>query len=393
MTLTTDVVIIGGGIAGLALAVELKRRNVGRVLVIERNYVGSGASGRNVGRIRAMQLTESLTRYALLCQNKYDHMAESLGFNVLFWRSGYLWLLYELEELERMRPVVEMHHRLGVESELLDPSSLHQLVPQLRAGESLAGGVWHARDGIIHHDAVVWAYLATAQRLGVEIRQNTSVVGFDINGGQMRGIQLDSEHIVAGHVVNAAGAWSNQIAGMAGIKIPNMPLRREVLVTAPVKPFLNPAITFYRPTEGWFNQTLRGEVVAGVVDPQEPSGINSASSFDFLSRTASILIRKMPALANLTVIRQWAGMYDVTPDHLPLIGESNEVKGFYQANGWSGRGMLLAPFSMELLAKQMTTRSRLPMLEAFDSNRFAGYEDAEKVEQDYYQRYIPGKVG
>jgi len=95
---------------------------------------------------------------------------------------------------------------------------------------------------------------------------------------------------------------------MAGIQIPNNLIRREVLVTAPVKPFLNHAITFYRPTEGWFNQTLRGEVVAGVVDPLESSGVNSASSFDFLSRTASLLVRKIPVLADLAFIRQWAGM-------------------------------------------------------------------------------------
>lgn len=385
---TADVVIIGGGIAGLALAVELKRRRAGRVLVIERNYIGSGASGRNVGRIRSMQLTDSLTRYAILCQRKYEQMPEELGFNVLFWRAGYLWLLYEAGEMERMRPIIKMHHDLGVKSELLKPEYVHRLVPELRNGEPLTGAVAHTQDGIVHHDAAVWAYFETASRLGVEILQHEEVLGIGVDGGQVQNVQLASGQVFTHQVVNAAGAWSSRTAAMAAVRIPNRPLRREVLVTAPVKPFLKPAITFYRPTEGWFNQTLRGEVVAGVVHPDEPPGINSTSSFDFLSRTASLLIRKMPVLGELTVIRQWAGMYDVTPDHLPLIGESDEVRGFYQANGWSGRGMLLAPFSMELLAQQMSTSLVPLLLRQFDPNRFIDGQEGEALPQDYYERYL-----
>lgn len=382
-----DVVIVGGGIAGLALAVELQRRRLGRVVLVERKYIGSGASGRNVGRIRAMQLTEELTRLALLCQEKYERMGEELGCNVLFWRAGYMWLLYEAEEVERMRPVVAMHHRLGVRSQLLDPPGVYRLFPHLRGGEPVVGGVTHARDGIVHHDATLWAYFENARRLGVDVRQHVGVSKIEVVGGQVRGISAGSDKIATPHIVNAAGGWAKEIAGLAGVQIPNRPLRREVLVTAPVKPFLNGAITFYRPTEGWFNQTLRGEMVAGVVDPDEPVRVNAASSFEFLTRTATLLVRKMPVLADMTVIRQWAGMYDVTPDHLPLLGESREVKGLYQANGWSGRGMLLAPYTMELLAEEMTSGAVPPMLRPFDPNRFVGSSWAEVDERDYYKRY------
>ena len=389
MANTADIAIVGGGIAGLSLAVELKRRKAGHVVVIERNYIGSGASARNVGRIRAMQLTDTLTRYALLCQQKYDQMAEALGYNVLFWRAGYLWLLYDLDEVTGMGTIVQMHHRLGVQSELLKPEDVYRLVPQLRGGDQITGGVAHDADAIVHHDAVVWAYYETARKLGVEIRQHTEVVGFNIQNAQMHGIELRADSISAPYVINAAGAWSSRIAAMAGITIPNRPIRREVMVTAPVKPFLSHAITFYRPTEGWFNQTLRGEVVAGVVDPQEPYGVNSASSFDFLTRTASMIVKKMPAFAGLTVIRQWAGMYDITPDHQPLIGESNQLRGFYQANGWSGRGMLLSPLSMQLLAEGILTGIMPQALpKEFNPNRFEEGGSFEEEKQDYYQRYL-----
>ncbi|MBI2469571.1 MAG: FAD-dependent oxidoreductase [Candidatus Rokubacteria bacterium] len=384
---TAEVVVVGGGVAGLALAVELKRRGAGRTIVLERSYLGSGATGRNVGRLRAMQLTETLTRLALRCQAKYEWIGDELGFNVLFWRPGYLWLLYDSDEIDRMRPVVAMHHRLGVRSELLDPAGVYRLVPHLRSGEPVAGGVGHARDAIVHHDAVVWAYGETARRLGVEVRQNAEVSGIEVRRGRVEGVRLGSDRIAATRVVNAAGAWAGQVSALAGLPVPNMPVRREVLVTAPVKPFLPYAITFYRPAEGWFNQTLRGEVVAGVVDLDEPPGLNSSSSFGFLTRTATLLVRKMPALARLTVIRQWAGMYDVTPDHLPQVGGSGRVAGFYQANGWSGRGMLLAPYCAELLAAEMTTGKRPELLRPFDPDRFVGAEQPGTVERDYYQRY------
>jgi sarcosine oxidase, subunit beta len=393
MTSTADIVIVGGGIAGLSLAVELKRCGFGRVVVAERSYVGSGATGRNVGRIRSMQLTEDLTRFAMRCQAKYERMGDELDANVLFWRAGYMWLLYAADEVERMRPVVAMHHRLGVRSELLDPEGVYRLIPHLRGGEPILGGVTSARDGIVHHDAAVWAYYDVARRLEVEVRQQIEVTDIEVVGDRVQAVALGAERIATPRVVNAAGAWSRQIAALAGIRIPNTPLRREVLVTAPVKPFLNRALTFYRPTEGWFNQTLRGEVVAGVVDPNEPEGVTSRSSFDFLVRTATLLVRKMPALADLTVIRQWAGMYDVTPDHMPLIGEARAVMGFYQANGWSGRGMLLAPYSMELLAQEIVTGERSTLLQPFEAGRFMGHEGLGELERDYYRRYAPAGLG
>ena len=118
---TSDIVIIGGGVAGLSLATELTLRKAGKVFVLEKGYIGSGNSTRNVGRVRAPQLTEELTKIALECQGKYDAMGEELGFNILFRRGGYAWLLYDSDEVTHMRKICAMHNRLGVNSELLGP--------------------------------------------------------------------------------------------------------------------------------------------------------------------------------------------------------------------------------------------------------------------------------
>jgi sarcosine oxidase subunit beta len=383
---SADVVIVGAGIAGLAIARELVARGLHDVVIVERGYPGGGATGRNVARIRAMQLTEELTHVALACQAKYDRMGEELGFNVLFYRLGYAWVLYDADEVERMRAIVEMHHRIGVASRLLSPDDTLRRLPILRGGEPVAGAVLND-DAIVHHDAVVWAHLEHLARTSVRIVPGTTVRAIDHGVHGVEAVETDRGNIRTGAVVNATDGWSSELNALAGVSAPNRPLRREVLVTAPLRRTIEAAVTFYRPTEGWFNQTLRGEIVMGVVDPDEPAGVDQRSSRDFLRRTATLMTRKAPALADVAVIRQWAGMYDVSPDHQPLVGPTRQLDGWWQANGWSGRGMLLAPYLAELLAERFVTGVTPDRLASFDPDRFDPAADAGGGQADYYARY------
>ncbi len=382
-----SVVIVGAGIAGLAFARELSARDVRDIVIVERGYPGSGATGRNVARIRAMQLTEELTHVARACQDKYDRMGEELGFNVLFYRLGYAWVLYEADEVERMRPIVDMHHRIGIGSRWLSPDETVRHLPILRGGDPVAGAVLND-DAIVHHDAVVWAHLESLARTdAVRILPGTSITAIVRGDRGVEAVETSRGRIDTVAVLNGAGGWSTGLNALAGVVAPNRPLRREVLVTAPVQRSIEAAITFYRPTEGWFNQTLRGEIVMGVVDPAEPAGVDQRSSWDFLRRTASLMTRKAPALADVAVIRQWAGMYDVSPDHQPLVGPTRQLDGWWQANGWSGRGMLLGPYLAELLAERFITGATPERLAAFDPDRFDPTAPAEDDPADYYARY------
>ena len=383
---TAAVVIVGAGIAGLAFARELTARGIGDVVVVERGYPGSGATGRNVARIRAMQLTEELTHIARACQAKYERMGQDLGFNVLFYRLGYAWVLYDSDEVDRMRAIVEMHHRIGVRSALLSPDETLRRLPILRGGEPVAGAVLND-DAIVHHDAVVWAHLEHLAGTSVRILPGTAVRAIVRTERGVTAVETNRGRIETAVVLNAAGGWSNELNAMAGVTAPNRPHRREVLVTAPLRRSIDAAITFYRPNEGWFNQTLRGEIVMGVVDPNEGSGVEQRSSWEFLERTASTMIRKAPALADVSVIRQWGGMYDIAPDHMPLVGPTAQLDGWWQANGWSGRGMLLAPYLTELLAERFASGRTPAHLEPFDPDRFAPDTSAEESSTDYYARY------
>jgi len=388
---TADIVIVGAGIGGLGAARELAARGAGRIVVLERDYPGSGATGRNVARIRRMQLTEDLSRVAMACQDKYERMGGDLRSNVLFYRLGYAWILYEPDEVERMRDVVAMHARLGIRSSLLSPDETLHHLPVFEGGEPVAGSVL-SDDAIVHHDAVVWAHLDHVRRLGVEVHSGTRVTGIEHDAGRVRAIVTDRGRIETPVMLNAAGGWSGELNRMAAVRMPNRPHRREVLVTAPLRRSIEAAVTFYRPSEGWFNQTLRGEVVMGAVDPDEPPGVDQRSSWSFLQRTAALMTRKAPALRDVTVIRQWAGMYDITPDHLPIVGPTAQLGGWWQALGWSGRGMLLAPYLTELLAEQMVGGEAPAMLRQFLPDRFGSGDDDSTLETDYYARYASGST-
>jgi sarcosine oxidase subunit beta len=221
----------------------------------------------------------------------------------------------------------------------------------------------------------------------VRFEIGASVSAVDEEDGAVA-VQLDDGRTIRGDVaVNAAGGRAGELARAWGVAAPNMPIRREVLVTEPSRPFITPAVTFYRPQEGWFNQTLRGELVAGVVDVDEPFGMNEESSLAFLGRTARVILQKAPRLGELRVVRQWAGVYDTTPDKCPLVGAYSGSTVLYALNGWSGRGILLAPYAAELLAREIVLGERDSLLASFDPARFASGEAAVNTSSDYYSGY------
>jgi sarcosine oxidase subunit beta len=385
MARRADVVIIGGGITGLAFAWEFARRGKREILVLERRYCGAGGSARNVGRIRAMQLTETLALFAIAAQAKHARLADELGANTLFWRAGYGWVLYGEDEMARMAAVRDMLRGLGLRPELVGGAETLRRLPILEGGDRPAGALLH-NDAIVHHDAVMSAYRAACRNAGIAIEEDTEVLEIQRSGSTVIGVRTAREEIRAPLVVNATGGWSGKVSALTGITTPNRPIRREALVMEPVQPHMSAAITFYRPAEGWFNQTLRGETVAGCIDPAEPLDLNFAASPESLGRTARTVLAKAPRLGNLRVVRQWAGVYDMTPDRLPMVGRVRALDGFVQANGCNGRGFLLGPLIGQLLAEWLDRGERPSLLAAFDANRFDG-TDARVETGDYYAGY------
>ncbi len=386
MSERADIVIVGGGMFGLALAYELGRTRRRRIVVLEQRFSGAGATGRNIGRVRTSQFTPELAVLARSAFAKHAGLADELGANTLFWRPGYALVFYDEDELAQIDSICLMLEGLDMPAEFHRGAAVVRRLPILEGGEPPVGCLIRP-DAVVHHDALLYAYRRAIRRLGVELREQCRVRAILTSADGVRGVETDAGPIEAPVVINATGGWSREISALAGVRVPNVPLRREVVVTDSWQPLMDTMITFYRPLEGWFHQTLRGEVVMGVVHPGEPQGLDHGATDAHLFRVAHHMLRKAPRLGHLRVVRQWGGVYDMTPDRKPMIGPMNELRGFVQANGDNGRGIALIPYLAELLAGWVDTGVRPSPLEAFDANRYAGREDTPVVVGDYYAAY------
>lgn len=380
-----DAAIVGGGLWGLALAWHLAQAGK-RVAVLEQRHTGSGASSRNVGRIRSIQLTPQLTRLAIAGQAKHARLPRELGRNTLFWRAGYIWVLYGDDEVERFRTLLPMLKEAGSEARLLDCAQTLAVLPILSGGERPSGAMYGPRDAIVHHDAVVYAYRIACERSGVTIHEQCAVSGIEVTAGRASGVQTPRGLVTADLVINASGGWSSSVSALADVRSPCVAYRREAFVTESTRPIMSAAVTFYRPMEGWFNQTLRGEIVAGSITDDEAPGVDHSASPESLERTAALLLRKAPRLGELRIVRQWAGVYDMTPDRKPLVGAST-LPGFYQFCGCNGRGFSLGPILAELLAREILTGRRDPLLEGTEPQRFEQTAETRIAIGDYYAGY------
>lgn len=343
-----QVVVVGGGVNGLGVARHLALAGVTDVLVLEKSYLLHGASGRNGGGVRAQWGTADNLVLARDSIPMFRAMSQELGFNVWFRQGGYLFLAHSEEKAKALADVVRFHNANGVKSRLVDPTEAHVLVPELNA-EGVVAASYHPGDGIIFPWAVVQGLAKRCVELGVDVRTFTGATGFAMKGSKIVGVETTRGRVECETVVNAAGCWSREVAAMAGVDLPNTPVRHEILVTEALKPFLDPMLVDLR--NGLYcSQDMRGELVCGIGMPGEKPGVNFASSFAFTKRVASALMDLLPAVGDVKVMRQWAGAYDVTPDNKPILGPAPGVENFHQLNGASGHGFMISPMTTRVVA-------------------------------------------
>jgi sarcosine oxidase subunit beta len=363
-----DVVIVGGGIMGLALATELCRRGVTDVLVLEAGYLNAGASGRNGGGVRAQWSTPTMIRLARRSMEICDRFAVEMGVNVWFRRGGYLFLAPDRRQLARIERNAALHRAEGLRTRVIGRDEALAIVPELDGTRFLAAS-WNPDDGVVFPWPFLWGYAARAEALGAKVRTFTPVAGFDLAGRRVAAVRTARGRVACEAVVVAAGAWSRQVAALAGVAIPNRPVRHEILATEPLKPWLGPLVSLLG-TGLYFSQTQRGEVVGGLGDASEREGLSQGSTLRFLARFARAATALCPALQGVQVVRQWAGLYDVTPDNNPILGPAGP-ENFFQLSGFVGHGFMMAPAVAELYADLLAGRRKDEIFERFGVERFA----------------------
>jgi len=367
---SADVVIVGGGISGCALAYQLAKRKVD-VMLLERETLGSQSTGKCAGGVRQQFSTEDNVRVMRLSVKLLEIFEQETGHPADFRQIGYLFVFTQPQQVEDFRHNMEMWHRVGLtEARWVDPAEAAKMVPVLNVDDVL-GCTFCPTDGIASPNDVTFGYAAAARRLGARLKEGVEVTGIDIASGRVQGVRTSAGDIATRLVINCAGPWAASIGRMAGLEIPVLPYRRHIAVTGafPAVPRNTPMTVDFH-TSLYFHPEGDG-VLMGMSDRSEPPAYVIDVNWEFLEKMFEQAARRAPALAGAGVKTAWAGLYESTPDHQAILGPIAEVEGFWCAAGFSGHGFMQAPAASLLLTQLLLdTKSEID-ISSFAFERFA----------------------
>ncbi len=376
-----DGVIIGGGGHGLATAYYLARDwGITNVAVLEKGYVGGGNTGRNTAIIRSNYLTPEGVKFYDESVNLYKDLANDFDMNIMYSERGHFTLAHTDSAIRTMRWRAEVNKHMGIESELVMRDELQRMVPQLNYSEDvrypILGALYHAPGAIARHDAVAWGYGAGAAQRGATIHQKTEVTGLEItraNGSPQRvtGVHTNRGTIKAGKVIQCVAGMSGEVARMAGFKLPIKTIPLQACVSQPLKPFLD-AIVVSGSLHVYVSQSSRGELVMG--GSTDPYGVYmTRSTLDFKEGLMMHMMELLPFIGEVKLLRQWAGMTDMTPDFAPIMGET-PVDNYYIDAGWGTWGFKATPVVGKRNAEMLATGKVPDLIKPFALQRFHDFQ-------------------
>ncbi len=371
-----DVVIIGAGGHGLACAYYLARdHGVTNVAVLEKSYLGSGGTGRNTAIIRSNYLTPEGIKFYDESLRLFEDLSTDFDLNIFYSQRGHFTLAHTDGSLRTMRWRAESNKHLGVKSEVVDRAFIHKHCPEmdLDCGHNMpvAGALYHAPGAIARHDAVAWGYGRGASQRGVEIHQNTEVTGIEVESGRVTAVRTNRGLIQTGKVLSAVAGYTPRITNMVGIRTPLVIQPLQACVTEPLKPWLNTIIVSAN-FHLYVSQSSRGELVMGAsLDPYEVH--STRATLDFIEGLSGHLLELFPFLAEVRVLRQWAGLADVSPDFSPIMGKT-PIDGFYLDAGWGTWGFKATPVSGKTMAETIANDREPELIRPFRLSRYEEYD-------------------
>jgi len=365
-----DVIIIGGGIIGCSVAFELAKRGRTDVLIIEREYLTSGATGRCGAGIRQQWGSKINATLAFDSTHIFENIEEYTEYNgnCGLNQGGYLLVAYTEKEWEQFHKNLEVQHSVGINSYAVDLNGIKEIVPHINT-EGMFGACFCAKDGHADPFHCTFAYAKGAKRMGVDIKTYTEVTGIGVENNKIHTVHTTKGDFKAETVINCTGGFAADLAVLAGDVLPILPERHQILITEPVAHIMNPMVmSFHR--HFYVQQTPHGSVIMGIGDPKEPVSQNINPSWQFLESCSFLITQTLPAFRDLRVVRQWAGLYDMSPDRYPIINESDAAAGFITIAGLSGHGFMIAPRLSILVANHLTGQSDSLDINIFSAKRY-----------------------
>jgi sarcosine oxidase subunit beta len=278
----------------------------------------------------------------------HGEMDQELGIK----RCGYLFMLDTETDLAQFRTNVALQNAHGVQSRIVSREELAAMVPEVSM-DGIIGGSWHARDGLVDPHGLLQGYISNARRLGATLLTSSPVTAIGVEGGRVRSVTTPKETIETSCIVVAAGPWSGLVGALAGIDLPIHPVRRQIAVTAPMAnlrsdfPFV---IDFSRSL--YFHREGSG-ILTGMSNNSEAPGFDTRVDDDWRLVHIEAAIERLPMLADAEIAAEWAGLYEVTPDHQPILGRIPEIEGVICCAGFSGHGLMHGPASGLLMAEEI----------------------------------------
>jgi sarcosine oxidase, subunit beta len=335
-------VVVGGGVIGTSIAFHLAEAGVANVVLIERDELGAGSTSKAAGGVRA-QFSDALNvQLGARSLRAFADFGARPGQQIDLRQVGYLFLLSRQQDVAAFERSIELQNRLGVPSRLIDPGEARRLSPPIDT-DGLLAAAFSPDDGLATPEAVVQGYAAGARRHGAHLQTACELLDVRLRGDTIQAVATSRGVIETPAVVCAAGAWSRQVGAMVGVDLPVTPYRRQVLLTEPVPGLpeqlpmtIDFASSFYFHREG-------PRLLMGMSLEDEPPGFNLARDDAWIPRLAEVLARRAPSLADIGIAGGWAGLYEVSPDHNALIGETPRPARLLYATGFSGHGFLQGP--------------------------------------------------
>lgn len=348
---TADVVVIGGGIAGISTAYFLSEAGVRDIVVLEQAAVGAGASGRAAGIMLVQADSETDLRFQLEAIAVHRRLKDEVGTDLR--ASGSLLLWRSAGAAEAARDRLGFHAACGIEVDALGPDELRRRFPYLAVDDVVLG---------THTTIDPWATpLATVERLadaarrrGVVVREGCRVAGIETDGKRVQRVVTQDGGVAAGMVVNAAGAWARDLGELTGVRLPVSPRKRQVFVLEPPRD-VPPDSVFILEEEDDFYCKTRPEGLIMVCGEARGETLDAAVEWGYLDDALSRTERRIPAARSMPIIGAWAGIRPVSPDGRPFLGPAPDLEGYYVAAGFGGQGFTRGPLGGRLIAELITT--------------------------------------
>jgi sarcosine oxidase subunit beta len=368
---SAEVVIIGAGIMGCSIAYHLAEKGVTNIVVLERDQIGGGATADAAGGIRLQFSTETNIRLTQISLDYWENFEERFGVGINFRQQGYLFLLTEADQVGVFQQNLELQQSLGVPVRWVTPADIVELNPSVLV-DDVIGGTFCPRDGWADTSTSTMGFAQAARRLGVTILEETPVTGIDVEDGKVTGVRSGSDRIATKLLICCAGPQTNAVSRLAGLDIPVFPYRRMSFITEPfdrIPQTVPMTIEFARSL--YFHPESQG-FLFGMSNKDEPTSDNKAVDETWMAATVEALVERAPVFEEATILRGWAGFYEVTPDDNPLLGPAADIDGFIVAAGFSGHGFMQGP-AIGLVMSELIVdgASRSVDVSAFRPSRFA----------------------